>query len=154
MLLFDIYLLFCWLFVNIWYYALMTISNPLIITPRLMAGCNINGAFISIEYGGMTTSGRTIYRYYIDLPDGQNGFVGRDLKSGCCGGDLQSGLESLLTFLSNDADRYAYRRRCPGKGDPNEDNFPMNITAWAYQNSDEISMLALELQENKDLIVE
>jgi hypothetical protein len=70
------------------YHTMKTILHPpTIITPRLLAGVEINKAFLSIDIVGREHSGRVRYRYCIDLPDGQE-FSGDDLRSGCQGGTL------------------------------------------------------------------
>jgi len=122
------------------------IQSPFIITPRLMAGLKIGEAFISIGQGERNSDGRTQYGVYIDLPDGEHEIT--DLRSGCQGGDLQGGMASLLSFLSAAAESYAYK----GMDGENSGLFPQPVTEWAYQNSDEISMLALEIEETPNLI--
>lgn len=125
----------------------LVIRSPFIITPRLMAGVKIGDAFISIGQGERNSEGRTQYGIFIDLPDGSEHEV-TDLRSGCQGGNLQEGMASLLSFLSAAAESYAYK----GMDGENSDLFPQAVTEWAYQNSDEISMLALEIEETPNLI--
>jgi hypothetical protein len=123
----------------------MILKHPCEITPRLMAGVRINDAFISIEYSGRPgDEGRTRYRYYIDTPATEE--WGDDLQSGAGGGDLRTGLESLLGFLG----AFAEAR----EGGENADLFPDTLREWAQQNSDEISMAALEVEETPDCVVE
>jgi hypothetical protein len=54
----------------------------------------------------------------------------------------------LLSFLSAAAESYRYK----GMEGENADLFPAEVTAWAAQYSDELSMLAFELEENSELI--
>jgi hypothetical protein len=129
----------------------MQLKKPFIITPRLLPGLQIGGAFISIEYDG-AASGRALYRYHIDLPDGTE-HSAADLRSGVGGGSLQSGVESLLSFLGAAAESYDYRLRTNRKGE-NEDLFPPAITEWAALYSDEISMVQTEIEETPGLIQE
>lgn len=128
----------------------MQLTAPIIITPRLMAGVQIGSDFVSIEYGAITSSGRMSYRYYLDV-DGKE-YTGTDLKSGVGNWSIQDGLESLLSFLSAAAESYHYNGNSM-KEDSNTDLFPEWVCQWAYQHSDEIDMLALELQE-KELVTE
>lgn len=134
----------------------MKISAPCIITARLMAGVKVGDAFISIGYagGGCERDGRVRYRWFIDI--GDNEYSGDDIRSGCQGGTLQSGLESLLAFLGASAESYAYdiRRGGDGFSGENSDLFPRLVVEWAYQNSDELSMLACELEETANIIDE
>lgn len=124
----------------------MKIKEPCIITSRLMAGIKIGDGTISIDYAGSTVDGRTIYRYYIDLPD--YSFEDIDLKSGCGGGSLQGGLESLLFFLS------AAAEACNYPDSENKDLFPAQITEWAYNYSNEISYALCSLEEWGPVILE
>lgn len=133
----------------------MKLNPPLIITSRLLPGLRVpaHGSLteISIEIAGDTRDGRTRYRYYIDSPDFE--YTSDDLKSGCQGGDLQEGLSSLLSFLGAAAESCAYRLRT-GRTGENEDLFPANVVEWAHRNSDELAMLACELEENRNLITD
>ncbi len=125
----------------------MKLHNPFIITPRLMAGLQIGKAFISMGQGERNSEGRTQYGVYIDLPDGSEHEI-TDLLSGCQGGDLQSGFASLLSFLGAAAESYNYE----GEDGENVDLFPLPVTKWAAENSDDISILGLEIEETADLI--
>jgi hypothetical protein len=125
----------------------MKLQEPFIITARLMAGVKIGNAFISIGQGERNSEGRTQYGVYIDLPDGSEHEI-TDLRSGCQGGDIQEGMASLLSFLGAAAESYAYK----GMEGEHSDLFPEAVTKWAYQNSDEISMVALEIEETPNLI--
>jgi len=124
----------------------MKLHDPIIITPRLLPGVKIGDVFISITYDNDEADGRTRYRYYIDPLGPEEGF--NDLQSGCQGGCLQDGLESLLCFLSNAGERYDYAMRLnvtPDPGDP--DPFTPEIREWCYQNSDEICVLQCEIED-------
>ncbi len=125
----------------------MKLQNPFIITPRLMAGLRIGGAFISMGQGERNSEGRTQYGVYIDLPDGSEHEV-TDLRSGCQGGSLQDGFASLLSFLGAAAESYNYK----GEQGENAHLFQLPVTRWAADNADEISMLNLEIEENPELI--
>jgi hypothetical protein len=127
------------------------LQNPVIITPRLMVGVQIDGVFVSIEYAG-DRNGRQAYRYHIDLPDGTE-HSADDLASGVGGGSLQSGLESLLSFLIACGESWSYQQRTGREGE-NADLFPAAVAEWAAQNQDELPMLAIELEENPGLIEE
>ena len=122
--------------------------RSIIITPRLMPGLHIGDAFISIEYG-RDRGHRQHYRYYIDI--GGREYTDDDLSSGC-NHSLQNGLESLLSFLGACVEGRRYART--GRESENADLFPDWVGEWAEANSDEISMVACELEETEGLIVE
>lgn len=128
----------------------MRLNPPFEISSRLMPSLRIGGAVISLGDGPRNREGRTEYGCFIDLPDGSEHEI-KSLRSGCQGGSVQQGFASLLSFLSAAAESYAYRLRTGRQGE-NEDLFEPVIVEWAYQNSDELSMLALEIEETADLI--
>jgi hypothetical protein len=129
----------------------MRLLPPIIITARLLPGLRLGDGFISIEYAGLSSDGRQVYRYYIDIPAGE--FQGRDLKSGVGGGTLQEGLESLLDFLDAAAESYEYRLHSGREGE-NEGLFERAVAEWAYRNSSEIEDLCEQLKNTPNLIEE
>lgn len=131
----------------------MLLSTPFVITPRLLPGCQIGAACVSIEYSPLPgDESRVRYRWHIDLSDGAE-FSGDDLQSGCCGGSLQQGFDSLLSFLGAFAESVGYTART-GRESENADLFPIGLADWATENSDEFAMLQSELEESPDCIVE
>lgn len=127
----------------------MILQSPICITARLLPGVKIDNAFVSISYSKRAGSeGRTRYRWHIGLPEGE--YTGDDLQSGCQGGSLQEGLESLLCFLGACGESWRYS----GPGEENADLFPQPVAEWAAQNADELTMLEYELQEQPNLIRE
>ena len=127
----------------------MQLHSPFIITARLLPGVQVGDGFLSIEYGGHDPDGRTVYRYHIDIPGHE--YTGSDLRSGCQGGDLQSGMESLLTFMSACGESYAFTLRT-GKQGENTDLFPPAIAEWCYRHSDELSMLAIQSRTERAIL--
>ena len=120
-----------------------------------MAGLKIGGAFISLGYGPRSSDNRMVYQVWIDLPDGEHEIT--DLQSGCGGGGIQDGLASLLSFLGAAAESRQHRAwQCYSEIDPdsNETLFSPAVVDWASENSDEISMLACELEEGAQLVEE
>lgn len=120
----------------------VTLNAPFEISARLCAALRIGGAWVSLDYDLLATARsqdnrRTVYRYFIDLPDGYE-HAANDLKSGCGGGTLQEGFASLLTFLD-----------CA-----DEELFPKCVVVWAKQNSTELEILKCEVQDTKGLINE
>ncbi len=134
----------------------MQLHSPIVITSRLLPGVRVGNAEVSISYASRPgDDGRTRYRWFIDLGDDYNGddFEGDDMQSGTQGGSLQSGLESLLSFLSAFGESVAYTRRT-GRPSDNADLFPAGLAEWADSNSDELSTFAMELEETEGLIEE
>lgn len=120
------------------------LKSPVMITARLLPGVEVGGAFISIEYAGrQDRRGANEFRWYIDL--GANEFTGDDLSDW---EGLQGMLSSLLSFLGAFAEAQGY------PDSENRDLFPEGLAEWAQQNSDEIGMLAVWLEETPDLIEE
>lgn len=115
----------------------MRIYEPCIITPRLRAGLSVGGGFLSIDYSPRPgRDGRTRYVYAIDV--GPNSHEGDDMQSGRQGGDLQSGLVSLLHFLLAAAEEYEYEGTC--------ETFPIWVAEWVSEWSDELSLLAHDIE--------
>lgn len=125
----------------------MELHHPVIITPRLMPGLRIGDGFISIEFAH-TSGHRQHYRYFIDI--GETEYSEHDISTGCQHG-LQQALGSLCSFLSACAEGRQYTTRT-GCESENGDLFPEHIGEWAEQNSDELSMLSVELEETEGLI--
>lgn len=129
----------------------MKISNPCIITPRLLPGVKIGASYISIAYGEATPDNRQGYLVYIDTLEFE--YCASDIASKVGGGSLQDGLQAALSFLDACAESRAYHARTGRRGD-NADLFPSHVGEWAETNSDEIGMLACELEENAGAIEE
>jgi hypothetical protein len=126
----------------------MKLHTPFAISARLMPALQVGGAWISLNLSGnQSRDGRDIYEAWIDLPDGTEHEV-TDLRSGCQGGTVQEGFESLLCFLGAAAESYRYA----GGGGENVDLFPLPVVKWAAQHSDEIEMLQVEIEESPGLI--
>lgn len=131
----------------------MILNSPFQISPRLLPGLQIGGAWVQLEYSrNPGTGSRSRYTWTIDLPGGES-FSGSDLQSGSWGGSLQSGFESLLSFLGAFAESLSYSLRT-GRETENGDLFPVGLRAWAMTNSEEFSMLQCEIEETKNLIAE
>lgn len=87
-----------------------------------------------------------------DFKDGTE-HTGQDLKSGIGGGSLQQGMVSLLSFLAACGESYGYKLRT-GRDGENYDLFPPAIAEWAYQNSDELSTLEIDIEESEVELIE
>jgi len=132
----------------------MTLNPPFAISARLLPALVIGGATISIERISITPDNRDRFQYFIDLIDGKQ-CSGDDLRSGCGGGSIQSTFVSLLSFIDAFAEAHFYQLRS-GRKSENADLFPTELAQWACENSDEISMIRLEIEEarNGSLIIE
>lgn len=127
----------------------MTLTTPVEISSSLQPCVRIGGAEVCISYSRREGRvGRTRYQWQINL--GRKEYQGDDLQSGCQGGSLQEGLESLLSFLSAAGDSF----RHAGKDGENSDLFPLPVVQWASQHSDELEMARIEVEENPDCIEE
>ena len=122
----------------------MKIKSPCMITPRLRAGIEIGGAYISVDYM-QKQDWRIYYAYWIDLPNGYT-YSAADISSPRA--SLQESLSTLLSSLSAFAESQRY------EDSENRDLFPQELVEWATQNSDEIGMLAYELKESEGIIDE
>jgi hypothetical protein len=129
----------------------MELRPPFSISARLLPALVVADGTISLEFTGTSHDGRDEYTMHVDIPAGE--FSERGLRSGCDGASLQAMFASALAFLSAAAESYSYRTRTGHEGE-NESLFPAPVVEWAHQNSDEISMLACELEESPELIVE
>jgi len=127
----------------------MLLHNPVMISSRLMPAVKVGDATISVELSGYH-GGRSVFTMYLDFADGTT-FECSDLTSPR--ESLQEALASYLSFLSASAEAYSYQMST-GRSSENIDLFPPHVTEWAYQNSDELSILSIELEENVGLIEE
>jgi len=120
----------------------MEISAPLEITPSLMAGVRVGDGWVGVEpaEGMVDHYGKPAWRYQI-LAEGIE-HEGNDLHGW---GDAREMCASLLCFLGAAAE--AYRAGMGGRESDNADLFPAPIMEWAYQNEDELSLLACELED-------
>lgn len=114
----------------------------------------INGANISLWASKKKNAERrVIFGYEIVLGCGFK-YRAYDLKSGACrvGGTTKEGMGNLLGFLSaaGESFNYAERKGKDGMTGENSDLFPREITEWASNNCDELTMACCEIEENKE----
>lgn len=128
----------------------MKLSAPFLISARLLPAVRVGNATISLSHIKRENSGRDCYSYHIDTPEFEH--EGDDLRTGCQGGGYQDAMKSLLSFLSAAAESYRYHMFHRKSEDDDPDSFPPEVMEWCYQNSDELQMLALELEEAGELI--
>ena len=121
----------------------MQITRPLEITPSLMAGVRVGDGWVGVEEAGDVDGyGKPAWRYQISAEGIEH--EGDDLYSF---GHEREVIASLLDFLGAAAEAYGYKLRT-GRESDNSDLFPPDVTAWAYQNKDELSILVCELEED------
>ena len=123
----------------------MQIHKPMIITSRLLPGIRIGNAEISIEPAGETQDGRNRFRWYWDHEKIECSET--DLKSRVGGCGIEEMMESLLGFMAACGESYGYAMRRPNSNPENLDLFPEQMHEWCYLNSDELSMLGIEIEE-------
>jgi hypothetical protein len=112
----------------------------------MMQTFTIDDATVSIESIGnerqpADMAYRQRYSYSIVTPVWR--YDGDDIRSGC-GADVDESdaARTLFEFLYAAAEAYRYEMN--GGTSENIDLFPRHVTEWAYQNSDEISLLAMD----------
>jgi len=111
----------------------MTLHPPFQISSRLLPSVKVGNGTISISYLGRLKNGRSSFAYFIDTPEFE--YESKDLSAGTS--SIQAAMESLLAFLQDHETLL---------------HFPLKVYEWAESNQDELSMMALELEENKELI--
>ncbi len=130
----------------------LTIPAPLVIGPRLMPALRIpNVGTLSIAPDHWESPGRMVFKWAVDDADGKELGEGADISSPVFatkpGEDLEAtisamlprALSSLISFLNHDAETYRPNMR------PTKDGFNAAVQEWAYMNSDELEIAALDL---------
>lgn len=127
-----------------------TLTHPMMITSRLLPGVRIGDSFISVQPIELGPGGYRV-TYWIDTPDGAlysgsditiQYFDQRDIP--------REAIATLVSFLSADGEVYSGSGRM-GTAQPFDGyGFNVDVAAWAYGMSDELSMLAMELDGEVD----
>src|SRR5688572_13632397 len=123
----------------------MKLQSPFAISPRLLPGLFIGGAWIQLEMLPRESDGRNRYRYTIDLPRSRKPVIGSDLRSGCQGGTLQEGFGSLLCFLDSCGESFR-------DGGENKSLFPRNVAKWASEQESELFFVREQIESGSALI--
>jgi len=119
-----------------------------------MPGLRVGDGWISLGFSGKWDDrGALGFRYHFDIP-GQESHEGDDLYAPLIGGVteedvLRRAFAAFLSFLLDDAGRYRYfmMDAVPFGYDSDPYGFPLYVVEWAYQYSDELSILQYELEE-------
>ena len=119
----------------------MTLKDPFLISSRLLPAVKIGDCTVSLD--------AQTDRYYFDFESGES-IEGNDFNPKTA--DVQEAMGCLLSFVGAFAEGCAYEDRNPGSESENGDLFPASMREWAMQNSDEISMLAYELEEGERVV--
>ena len=130
----------------------MVLNAPFIIGSRLLPCLKVGDSYISLQLD-RCEGGRFTWRYFLDI-DGKE-YTNNDLEAGFKSTILA--FKSLLEFLSACGESYQYRissGKTKPDPDSNESLFPTPIPEWCYLHYDELSMLALEIEENPDCLKE
>lgn len=123
----------------------MILKPPFIMSSRLLPAVKIAGATLSIEAINTSSDGRIVYQWHWDFE--KQSITASDLKSGVGDKlDYQQTMGGLLSFMVACAESL----QCGS--DENSSLFPQEMHEWLTQNSDEIGMLALELEETSNLV--
>lgn len=136
----------------------MQIHSPCVIAPNLEPGVAIGDSWVTVAYSPRPgRESRVRFQCTILFGDGTE-YVDHELQSGNggVGTSLQAGLESFLCFLGAAGESLAHCERMgrePGEDD-NASMFPLHVTEWAQQHSDELTMARLELEETPGAIDE
>jgi hypothetical protein len=133
----------------------LTLTDPCIITPGLMAGVQVGSGddigWVGIEYSNnLRDDHRTGYHWQIIF--GGQEFHGDDLSSGA--GGLAAALESLLDFLVDAAESRGFFDRNPEIKRDKDGLFPDAVTQWASRHVDEIDGYIDDIQERPTCIME
>ena len=122
----------------------MIIKPPFCITPRLLPGIRIGGAWLSVDYAKEQNQQYRTYVYYLD-------FAGKEFTGTCNSPNyygLQKGLETLLNFLGVFEIAVRYNKATGHKSEELE-LFPKELANWAMENNTEIFDLECRLTENQ-----
>jgi hypothetical protein len=127
----------------------MILHNPFKISARLLPALEVAGAWLSLEEITKNPYRRSVYRWYVDLPDGKE-FSGDDMGGH---GGYQRMFCSFLCFLGASGDAVDYEQRT-GRDSENSNLFPLPVAEWASEHMDEITILQMDLEETKETLIE
>lgn len=127
----------------------LQLKPPFLIGGRLLPAIRIGDVWISMERLERREN-RYVFRWTIDMPDGSS-HTGSDMDSPRS--SIQEAFANILGFLSAAAEAYGYELQT-GRKSENIDLFPKPVVEWAYQNSDDIDVMACGVEETEGLIVE
>lgn len=139
---------------------MVTLHDPMKISPRLLPALQVANAWISIEPGGVAVGGRLEWNWHIDIAVAyESGRVTTKARGGAIswsGGGLSTGpqhtdneegyrqaMSALLSFLMDAAEQYRH------DSDYDDPSFSTAVVHWAYQNDDELGIAQVELEESE-----
>jgi hypothetical protein len=127
----------------------MILHNPFKISSRLLPALEVAGAWLSLEATAREKYGRTVYRWYVDLPDGRE-FSENDLSGH---GGYKQMFCSFLCFLASSGDELDATRHSADLDEVNN-LFPLPVAEWASEHVDEITTLQMDLEETTETLIE
>ncbi|MGE3483456.1 MAG: hypothetical protein AB7L09_01865 [Nitrospira sp.] len=116
-----------------------------------MASIRICDATVTVEDTAQNNrEGRPVFEWTLKLDSGRE-WSESDLCGPVCGPEPseEEMLGTFLSFLGAAIESRLFRERTGREGD-NEDLFPADLLDWAAQHSDEISIVAIEMEEALD----
>lgn len=106
-----------------------------------------DGDTINVRVLGRTESGRVTYGYSV-WTNGAMLTAGNDVHSGVGdAADAAKGLDALVSFLGADAEKYMSVMDADGDKDW---IFNGRVAEWAYMHDDELSLLRLDLEDERE----
>ena len=132
----------------------MILKAPFFIGSRLLPTLKVGDAELSLEYTACCGN-KLVYKWYIDL-DGVE-YSRTDLNAVPQGSDAatdQATFAALCGFLSACGESVAWSLRTSRRKGDNADLFPPKVGEWASANTDELSCLASNLEENEGLLAD
>lgn len=140
---------------------MVTLHDPMKISPRLLPALQVANAWISIEPGGVMHD-RLEWHWHIDIAvayeSGRPTTKGRGGAISWSGGGLQTGpqytddeagyraaMGALLSFLMDAAEQYRH------DSDYDDPSFSTAVVHWAYNYDDALGMAQVELEGGSDV---
>lgn len=152
----------------------LILKPPFVISSRLLPALEVGKegsdfGTLSLKYDAISKTGRNAgnyrFRWHLDLKNGKKKhFTAADIYQQPCrehnGRTIyQQAFSALLSFLTAAAESYKHalsQNKLNDKdwmADSSASLFPMPVVEWAHANSDELELLALDL-EQPELLVE
>jgi hypothetical protein len=130
----------------------LQLTAPFKISARLLPALKIGKSWLSFDNDGKPQTAVFNYFFWLDTPDGEHklGGFSSPLSGHYRGADpfLKECFKAALSFLSAAAEARQHFTRTGRKSD-NHDLFNDAVCEWAVEHSDELALLALELESEE-----